>query len=72
MRESSLRRPQFFGAVPAFWRKTEDTTAAVLGTAGSNANFKNFNCVLFGKPYKVLHFDMWSFAPLGSHGSFAQ
>ena len=28
---------------------------------------KDFICVLFGKPYKVLHFHTWSFAPLGSH-----
>src|SRR3954469_8678910 len=39
-----------------------------LRTAGSGSNFKNFICVRFGKPYKVLHFDMWSFAPLGSLG----
>ena len=49
----------------------ENRTGISLRTGESDTNFKNFICVRFRKPYKVLHFDMWSFAPLRSHGSRA-
>ena len=51
--------------------RLEDRTVPSLLKAESGTIFKNFICVLFGKPYKVLHFDMWSFAPLGSHERWA-
>jgi hypothetical protein len=43
------------------------TVRRVFRARKVDSNFQNFNCVLFGKLYKVLHFDTWSFAPFGSH-----
>ena len=62
----------FAGSEGVVWGRREDRTVRRLPKAKSGAIFKNFICVLFGKPYKVLHFDMWSFAPLSSHGSRAE
>ena len=56
----------------SYLAEAKDRTVRRMPTAESGAIFKNFICVLFGKPYKVLHFDMWSFAPLGSHSSRAR